>query len=293
MRWRGSRRKPPAKIGAVPVGQTLKKTLVPPLVRLRRGRYFYNEHLFPRISRDEVYLVCHPRSGSNWLGCLVTSFVRGSPVTPELLSETVPAVLRGRLLPSWMEKTPATVLIRSHASYEDIPARVIYLMRDGRDAMLSYYWLRQKTEPPSNWVHSASPGEFFLKNGKYGPWHEHVLGWLEGLSTWAPDRYLIVKYENLVRDPIDQLGEIVEFLGFDPDRNRLERAVAWNTKDKLAKIDAESGDGAIHFPGLTKGHWSSALSAEEIARFEEMAGEALRRGGYPLASESPVDGALQ
>jgi len=264
---------------------TLKDKLAPPFVRLRHGRYFYNEDLMPRVSRDDVYLMNHPRSGSSWTRCLVTSYARQSPITPELAAETVPGVIRTGLQPPVMPKTPHTVLIRSHAPYEKIPARVIYLMRDGRDALLSFYALRRKTDPPSSWVHSATPGEFFLRNTKYGPWHEHVLGWLNGLESWSSDRYLVVKYEDLTRDPITHLGKMVEFLGLPVDRDRLEQAVAWNTKESLAQIDEEGGGGVLAFPGMTKTGWASALSAEELAQYEELAGEALRRGGYPLATE--------
>jgi hypothetical protein len=270
-----------AKIAAMEV----KTKLAPPFVRLLRGPYFYNEDLMPRISRDDVYLMNHPRSGSSWLRCLVTSYVRESPITPELVNETVPGVIRTYLQAPVMPKTSHTVLIRSHAAYTKIPARVIYIMRDGRDALLSFYALRRKTDPPSSWVHSATPGEFFLRSTKYGPWHEHVLGWLNGLETWSPDRYLIVRYEDLVQDSVRQLGTIVEFLGFPADANRLEQAVAWNTKPKLSKIDEESGGGTLAFPGMTQHRWSSVLGAEELAQFEELAGEALRRGGYPLSAE--------
>jgi hypothetical protein len=263
----------------------IKDTLAPPFVRLLRGPYFYNEDLFPRISRDDVYLMNHPRSGSSWLRCLVTSYVRESPITPELAAETVPGVIRPRLSPPVMPKTEHTVLIRSHAAYVKIPARVIYIMRDGRDALLSFYSLRRKTDPPTSWVHSATPGEFFLRSTKYGPWHEHVLGWLNGLESWSPDRYLVVRYEDLVGEPTRELGKIVEFLGFTPDAARLEQAVAWNTKQNLAEIDKKSGGGALAFPGMTSDRWSSALTPEELAQYEELAGEALRRGGYPLASD--------
>jgi hypothetical protein len=263
----------------------MKTKLAPPFVRLYRGRYFYNEDLLPRVSRDDVYLMNHPRSGSSWLRCLVTSYVRNSPITPELAAETVPGVIRPGLTPPVMPKTRDTVLIRSHAAYTKIPARVIYLMRDGRDALLSFYWLRRKTEPATSWVQSVSPGEFFLRNAKYGPWHEHVLGWLNGLQTWSPDRYLVVRYEDLVREPGPQLGTIVEFLGFSADPDRLEQAVAWNSKQLLSEIDEKSGGGALAFPGMTQDRWSSVLTPEELARYEELAGEGLRRGGYPLMSE--------
>jgi estrone sulfotransferase len=273
-------------IAAMTIADKVKSKVAPPLLRLQRGPYFYNEDLFPRISADDVYLMNHPRSGSSWLRCLVTSYVRESPITPELVAETVPGAYRPDLKHPLTPKTAQTVLIRSHAPYMDIPARVIYLMRDGRDALMSFYAIRKRTEPPSSWVHSVSPGEFLLASTKWGPWHEHVLGWLNGLETWSRDRYLVVRYEDLVREPARELGTIVEFLGFTSDADRLEQAVAWNTKQELRAIDAEAGGGAIAFPGLTKDHWSTTLTAEEIARYEKMAGEALRRGGYALSSET-------
>ena len=87
---------------------------------------------------------------------------------------------------------------------EDMDVMVIHLVRDGRGVTWSR--LRDKKRDPSVWRHGPYQSIFnwVVKN---------MLGMLIG--RLHPDRYLRVKYEDLIRDPASQMTRIGDFCGLD------------------------------------------------------------------------------
>jgi hypothetical protein len=180
-------------------------------------------------------------------------------------------------------------VLKTHSPYRRIPAKVVYLLRDGRDTMLSLYTYSRRSEgvaPPEEIGNDV--GEFFLRTHAFGTWHDHLLGWIEGLRTWPRDRSMLLRYEDLRADPERRLSMLLAFTGIEVDPKRVTRAVERTTKDRLAAIDTRAGAGALEFPALTRHTWQDVLSDEEIRRYEAVAGRALLRGGYPLATRQPT-----
>jgi hypothetical protein len=257
-----------------------------PLTRLVRGQYYYDWHLFSRVSPEDIYLMSFPRSGNTWVRCLLTSYLYDAEVTPALVDETVPDVYRCRQSGEVDKRAFAHMgVFKSHSPYVEIPGKVVYLLRDGRDVMLSLYHYMRKMDarsgrPPSD----ISAPDFYFRPHAFGTWHEHVLEWLDGLETWPAERYMVMKYEDILADPERCLTALVEFKGLELEPARIARAVERNTKERLAEIDASAGAGALEYPALTKNSWRSVLSPEELLRYEKLAGPALVRAGYPLHS---------
>jgi hypothetical protein len=256
------------------------------LTRVVRGPYSYDWNLFSRVSPDDVYIMAFPRSGTTWLRCLLASYHLESAVTPPLVDETVPDVYRSRQAgKTRTSEFDHMGVFKSHSPYLEFPARVIYLVRDGRDALLSFYHYSRKVyearhgAPPAE---SPSIGSYFLAPTVFGTWHDHVLGWLDGLERRPAERRLVLRYEDLVADPRARLAEVIAFLGREVDDERIGRAVEWNTKQRLAAAEGRSG--GFEYPMLTKDHWSTALTPEEVESYERVAGDALIRMGYMLSS---------
>lgn len=257
-----------------------------PLIRLVRGRYYYDWNVFPHVSRDDVYVASYPRSGSTWVRCLLVSLVHDRPVTPELLQATAPDVYRARMAGRVGRRSSRHASVfKTHSPYQPLPAKVIYLVRDGRDVMLSYYeYLRrsEETRHPGSPHSLDDPRDAYFADLPHGRWHEHVLGWLDGLATWPRDRYLVLRYEDLRADPHGALAAMAGLAGLSTDRERIARAVAWNTKASLAEVERRSGAGELNFLGVTSERWQDVLSADELAAYERLAGPALERAGYAL-----------
>jgi len=253
---------------------------------LLSGKYRDNRHFFPRITPNETYLVSFPRSGNTWLRGLLTSLLHGEEATPKLVTVTVPDVYRIVYEGNKHIRKPSTrpLVIKTHGPFTDIPAKVIYLVRDGRDALLSYYYFQRRKRYRKQ---EMSAVEFYFYNKVWPcPWHLHVMGWLDGLQTWPADRYQIVRYEDLVVSPLETLQSIAGFIGFPAGKEALERAIALNTRDRLKTISARAGKGELYYVGEDRATWQEVLIGEDLARYEALAGEALQRSGYSLLSET-------
>ena len=259
------------------------------LERLARGPYYHDWHLLARVAREHVYLMSFARSGNSWVRCLVTSYVADAPVTPALVEEVAPGVHYGRRLGRhYAQDYPQARMFKSHSPYVSIPGRVIYLVRDGRAATVSlhaYVRALAAARGESNWYSELSARDFFFATGHpHGVWYADVPPWLDGLETWPRDRWMILRYEEVLADPEQALAATLEFLRIPVDAGRVTRAVARNSKDELAAIEAQAGAGALDYPGLTTASWQEILKGEDLVRYEELAGSALLRAGYALAS---------
>ena len=111
---------------------------------------------------------------------------------------------------------------------------VVFLVRDPRDAIISYYFEASKRRGRFD----GSPGEFL----------RHPVGGLDTLLTyyniWADNRdvprsFCLVRYEDLHADPVDQLERVMRGIGHPTRRAVLEGAVEFSRFDNMRKIEAK------------------------------------------------------
>ena len=145
-------------------------------------------------------------------------------------------------------------------------ALVIQPIRDGRDVCLS--WRRAWFGPVS--VHQAAR-----------LWVAHV----ENGRRWGvahPDRYMEVRYEDLVVQPDTVVAQIGAFLGDSPRGDGKGGA-----DSEMARVLAATDTHARLSGGVagdTAGKWRQAMTANDLAMFEAVAGPALETTGYELAT---------
>ena len=243
----------------------------------RRDRFAGNPMLFSRVLARDTYLVSFPRSGSTWLRCMLTTLVHGTRVTPELVAATVPDVHRSdRIRPRHLKP----LVVKSHTPFVDIPAKVVYLVRDGRDAIMSFHSLQVNR---SRVRAGSDPRLLFFRDDAWPcPWHEHVAGWLDGLAGRDPGRHIVVRYEDVVAAPGRQLEAVARLAGLPAAADDVERAVRLNVRDELEAVERVSGAGTLNHLGTGRPDWREVLSPDDRRRYEAMAGPVLARLGYPL-----------
>ena len=236
------------------------------------GRFF-----FDGVLPDDTYLVSFPRSGNTYLRHLMAALLLDRSPTPSEVQDLVPDVHRAP--PGWRPSTGHPVIAKSHAPAADVPARIVYLVRDGRAALLSYHrYLRQRGQP------APPTADAMLDWEEVWPcrWHDHVSGWLRCLED-RPDA-LVVRYEDLVADPAGVLGRVAALAGLDVREGALRRAVERSTRASMRRTEAAGVPGALNFVGMAAAPWKDAFGAAALARFEIGSGDLLRRLGYPLVA---------
>ncbi len=191
------------------------------------------------------------------------------------------------------EKTPSYVRHAPLLARLFQEARFIHIVRDGRDVALSVMkWAVKDRPPDDNGVTVRGPARRSL-------WKEDPLGataiwWSEQVMEGARaadelgERFLEMRYEDLVSQPKARLAEAAVFLGLP---NAREMAAYHEGKQKEWKA-GESAKKA--WLPATKGlrDWRNQMTREEAALFEALAGDALARFGYALQNHAP-DAATQ
>jgi hypothetical protein len=171
--------------------------------------------------------------------------------------------------PRYCDKTPGYVLHLDTLDSLFLEARFVHLVRDGRDVALS---LREIDE----WGPSKVAGA-----AKY--WVEHVQAGRDRAARLGRERYLEVRYEDLVAEPETTLRSVCAFmdLPFDPCMlSYYERA-----DEVMAAIALPQHHERIRKPPTRDlRSWRTEMAPDDVATFEAIAGPLLHELGYELAN---------
>ena len=243
------------------------------------------------VEPDDMFLVSYPKSGSTW-----ARFLLAALANPE---ETVSFANIDRLLPSVsscsrraLRNHPRPRLIKSHEYFDVRYRKVIYVVRDPRDVVLSQYrfFLKRGTIDDGysldHFVTRFIAGDL----NEYGSWGENVGTWL--MAQPEAKSFLLLRYEDMLRETGPELAKIADFLGMKVTPEHLARCVEQGSAERMRDLEKKQGDQWVTTKGKRKdvpfvgaaksGGWKSGLPAEHIARIENAWGPLMRHLGYEL-----------
>ena len=180
------------------------------------------------------------------------------------------AALHGK--PRWADKTPYYVGELDLVKRVFPQARIVNLVRDGRDVALSL--LRVPFGPSNVWAAARQ-------------WRAAVDAGDAGEARYGED-VLTIRYEDLVADPEPVVKRVCAFceIAYRPEMLAVEESAA----GRLAA--GQEGWFTELYAGIgtrSVGKWRTQMTPAQRAVFAAEAGEALRRHGYevPEAGEPP------
>ena len=244
---------------------------------------------FPKVllllrnsSAADIFIVGYPKSGNTWFQNLVAGIVHG--LDPRL----GPNALVHDLVPDidyskYYRRYATPMFFKSHALPRPEFRRIVYLLRDGRDAMVSYRHYREAVDRVKyDFLKFVSPEtELYPCH-----WPEHVDAWMQ--NPYGAE-LLVIKYEDLLRDPVHELQRFCQFAGVSREAEHLtaiaEAASFSNLRDKevrtgFGRPDHNLPPGKLFFRRGMVGSHKDEMPPEVLQRFLELAGETLRRHGY-------------
>jgi aryl sulfotransferase len=226
------------------------------------------------------WIASYPKSGNTWLRMLLANY-RADSATPAdinslgnygaparivfdewagIRASALDDITVDNILPdvyrSVAREENGTVFFKAHDMFRftsrgeplfppDVSTGAVYLVRNVSDVAISF-------------AHHAGIGELEaverLCDSHYavacsgagldaqlrqvlGSWSEHVSSWLD---QSAIPLYL-VRYEDLLRSPVEVFGGIAEFCGLPFDEERVRRAVASSRFDELQRQERTNG----------------------------------------------------
>jgi hypothetical protein len=159
-------------------------------------------------------------------------------------------------------------------------SRFLFLLRDGRDvvdselaASLEGGWL-SKSIPGIRGISEAERLGFVNNSAYKWLWRTEVVH--QAYRAHTGPKYLI-RYEDLLSDPIMQLSALFEWIGLDVGDAQLER---WVEQYSFERIPAEARGPRGFFRAGQPGLWRENLTTDEQAVVEAIIGHKLRELGY-------------
>jgi len=185
-------------------------------------------------------------------------------------------VARKQGVERWIDSTPTNLphLLRIRKDFLD--ARVVHILRDGRDVALSLEkrgWSR-----PLPWDRSRG----LLAGGLYWEW---IVRKGRNCAAALQPNYVEIRYEELVRKPAETLAQLAEFLQQDLDYERIQKVSIGSVKNPLTSFGEELSDG--RFDPVER--WRDKFPPEQLVWFERLVGDYLRELGYALSTAPGTD----
>jgi hypothetical protein len=278
------------------------------------------------VFTDDTFIVSFPRSGNTWTRFLVANLLHPSePVTFENIERIIPDMHAQSK--RFIRSLPRPRIIKSHEYFDPRYRRVIYIVRDPRDVLLSsYHFHRKQRQIPDDYPLEQYVTRFLSGDvwSSYASWSQNVSSWLatrpqlpagglfggwgDNVSSWlhAPRNssdFLMLRYEAILAEPERELSKIAAFLQIDATPELLSQATARSSAAELRSLEKSQAKKwimtrktrqDIPFVGAAKaGGWRANLPAECVAEIEKSLGPLMTALGYELTSGSEQHAAAE
>jgi hypothetical protein len=250
------------------------------------------------IYPDDTFVVSYPRSGNTWTRFLIANLLHPEePVTFATIERIVPdSEAQSRRT---LRSIPRPRVIKSHQYFHPRFRKVIYIVRDPRDVVLSYYDFQRKYRqiqdgyPLSQYVREFLEGGLGL--GDWGTWAENVQSWIS--TREGHPGFLLLRYEDMSANTGQELAKLAWFLGINPNPQLLANAIERSSADRLRELERVQAkewvstknrrDDIPFIRTATSGGWKENLPADAVASIEGAWGSLMRHLGYPLTMGEP------
>ena len=215
------------------------------------------------------------------------------------------------------ERTPALVKVHdaylhardSAALFPKVATNgVVYLVRNPLDVAVSYAHHRQKSiDATVRWMNEPAAAEGEVVGGIHIQLPQPLTTWSGHAASWLDQEELpvhVVRYEDLLADPMAGFGAIVRFAGFDRDGThpegpgqpsasaRLARAIRHAAFSRLRAQEEDSGfsekqpTAPSFFRAGVAGSWRTALAPSQVQALVDAHGPMMARLGYLREAEA-------
>jgi hypothetical protein len=187
----------------------------------------------------------------------------------------MPELRSGNQLKSWPYQTMPR-FVKTNQPYRrlifSVPKRVVYILRDPRDIMVSYYHMQK--------AQLAQPfaGNFtrFIRHPRWG-----LRACVQHYLSWLPHTTHFIRYEAMKEDGVAEFQRMLAALRVPVDNELLQLAVDNSSFDKMRAVEDEKGTpfaerSSSQYRHIRKGktkQWPDYFSEEDIGFYQQVCRE--------------------
>ncbi|XP_074655149.1 sulfotransferase 1C2A-like isoform X2 [Tubulanus polymorphus] len=201
--------------------------------------------------------------------------------------------------PKTAEKMPRPRLMKSHLPFDMFPiqamgekAKIIYVMRNPKDTLVSYYHFYKSCKSFGNFPGSWDDFfQLFLHKKLFcGDFYDHVLSWWNQRHR---DNILFLKYEDMVTDPKSNILKICAFLGKTLSDDEIDNIVK-QTSFEIMRDNPTTNFSQTHYqdnkicPFIRKGKigdWKNFFTDEQCRIIDKIHEDRLAETGLSFQFE--------
>ncbi len=230
------------------------------------------------------YICEYPKAGGTWLGRMLADYM-GIPFPQHTV------------FPIGCE-----AMMHNHWGYDKRLRRVFYLYRDGRDVMVSFYFMRMRrvADPnnPRGNIHRKAYEDLFGKGfdpdnirANLPKFIEHEIhsprdcriNWPDHIRQWRqPEREHVayLSYEQLLEDAAGTLTRCLNQHGVNVDTQRLHESIDRYSFERVTGRKRGQEDAGSFLRKGVAGDWVNHFTKEAGEVFNQHCGNALVELGY-------------
>ena len=267
-----------------------------------------------QLEKNLVWIFASPRSGTTWLGVRLLSHNTHSMDEPYIgfhlnfqkrtfkkdhyffadeYKETWQFFLRklilNRIYSQYQDLTKKVIIKEPHGSLaadvisECLPnSKIIIMFRDGRDVVDSIIDATTK----GGWAQKPNQPKPLSENEKLLLIQKHAKGWMKLINilikvskSHRKENLLVLKYEDLLKNTLDELTKIYGFLEIKIKKEKLEYLI---TKHSYENVPSEKKGKGKSVRFATPGKWKENFNVEEQNLVNKILGETLKQLNYPV-----------
>lgn len=187
------------------------------------------------VRETDTFIVSYPKSGNTWIRFLIGNLIHEEGVDFTNIEDSIPDIYLNA--DSIMRRLPAPRIIKSHEYFDPRYKKVIYIVRDPRDVVISYWHFAKKQKYIVGQTSLDDFVDVFIQgrlNG-FGAWGEHVGSWLGARESTA--NFLLLRYEDLLSNAKEELRKVASFFGVRRDEVRIKRAIELSSFNRMKEME--------------------------------------------------------
>ena len=240
-----------------------------------------------RHRKDDVFLVSYPKSGNTWMRFVLGNIVSSDRIDFNNVNRVIPDIYTTSKQD--LDNCSGRRIIKSHEPWLKSYSKVIYVVRDPRDVVVSYYYWKKKynTDFTSNMTEFINE---FLEGtcSIFGCWIDHYYSWKNSPQN-EKGNMMIVKYEDLKQEGVNEIKRVCDFLNLTTDVVVIEDSLENSRFTEMQKLEAKQSDTSdylkgsdksIKFVRSMKSEWEQHLQGDLKETFKAKYGMLLIDLGY-------------